>query len=38
MWDLIVSIPDHCLSFYFRPERLIVLSAHAFASNYLNDR
>ena len=19
MWDLIVSVPDHCLSFYFRP-------------------
>ena len=20
MWDLIVSVPDHCLSFYFNPE------------------
>ena len=19
MWDLIVSVPDHCLSFYFPP-------------------
>ena len=19
MWDLIVSVPDHCLSFYFNP-------------------
>ena len=19
MWDLIVSVPDHCLSFYFEP-------------------
>ena len=19
MWDLIVSVPDHCLSFYLRP-------------------
>ena len=19
MWDLIVSVPDHCLSFYFIP-------------------
>ena len=19
MWDLIVSVPDHCLSFYFDP-------------------
>ena len=21
MWDLIVSVPDHCLSFYFTLER-----------------
>ena len=21
MWDLIVSVPDHCLSFYFNFER-----------------
>ena len=21
MWDLIVSVPDHCLSFYFREGR-----------------
>ena len=21
MWDLIVSVPDHCLSFYFPPCR-----------------
>ena len=21
MWDLIVSVPDHCLSFYFSPCR-----------------
>ena len=21
MWDLIVSVPDHCLSFYFRKSR-----------------
>ena len=20
MWDLIVSVPDHCLSFYFEPQ------------------
>ena len=20
MWDLIVSVPDHCLSFYFNPK------------------
>ena len=23
MWDLIVSVPDHCLSFYFRQERAL---------------
>ena len=22
MWDLIVSVPDHCLSFYFSPDHL----------------
>ena len=22
MWDLIVSVPDHCLSFYFIPVEL----------------
>ena len=26
MWDLIVSVPDHCLSFYFVPELLLKLS------------
>ena len=33
MWDLIVSVPDHCLSFYFDPcGRLgnILVSEHAF--------
>ena len=28
MWDLIVSIPDHCLSFYFR-RILIITAKHA---------
>ena len=23
MWDLIVSVPDHCLSFYLRPTKLL---------------
>ena len=23
MWDLIVSVPDHCLSFYFVSEKRI---------------
>ena len=26
MWDLTVSVPDHCLSFYF------VLAAHSFVA------
>ena len=24
MWDLIVSVPDHCLSFYFSWYHLVV--------------
>ena len=23
MWDLIVSVPDHCLSFYFTCDRIV---------------
>ena len=23
MWDLIVSVPDHCLSFYFEFEKML---------------
>ena len=23
MWDLIVSVPDHCLSFYFMPVKYV---------------
>ena len=23
MWDLIVSVPDHCLSFYIKKESLL---------------
>ena len=26
MWDLIVSVPDHCLSFYFVVENISILS------------
>ena len=26
MWDLIVSVPDHCLSFYFAVHRLSFLA------------
>ena len=25
MWDLIVSVPDHCLSFYFPPTMTLTL-------------
>ena len=25
MWDLIVSVPDHCLSFYFESQKLVSL-------------
>ena len=25
MWDLIVSVPDHCLSFYFTQEVLTII-------------
>ena len=28
MWDLIVSVPDHCLSFYFLYEQASVLLKH----------
>ena len=24
MWDLIVSVPDHCLSFYFKTESFLI--------------
>ena len=32
MWDLIVSVPDHCLSFYFTSETL------RYNTGYLNER
>ena len=25
MWDLIVSVPDHCLSFYFSNEGVLLM-------------
>ena len=28
MWDLIVSVPDHCLSFYFVESELVYLSCN----------
>ena len=37
MWDLIVSVPDHCLSFYFvtlpRGRRALTIGAHTFVQN-----
>ena len=26
MWDLIVSVPDHCLSFYFEDTRIDLIA------------
>ena len=26
MWDLFVSVPDHCLSFYFKTKKRILFS------------
>ena len=26
MWGLIVSVPDHCLSFYFKPPSIFILT------------
>ena len=41
MWDLIVLVPDHCLSFYYSPRRpmetlikIFVLFAHQFRLAY----
>ena len=31
MWDLIVSVPDHCLYFYFLLSRLWTLVINVFA-------
>ena len=33
MWDLIVSFPDHCLSFYF--EKLQKMAAKFVTGNYI---
>ena len=31
MWDLIVSVPDHCLSFYFEIDTVSPNSLYAFS-------
>ena len=36
MWDLIVSVPDHCLSFYFSFTCLVVVSLQC-AFTYIGD-
>ena len=36
MWDLIVSVPDHCLSFYFQSSYLTKKCIHVCISN-MND-
>ena len=33
MWDLIVSVPDHCLSFYF--ENIVILRKHELEPPFL---
>ena len=30
MWDLIVSVPDHCLSFYFQNQLKDLTNVHTF--------
>ena len=30
MWDLIVSVPDHCLSFYFTNLYIYIYKKHVF--------
>ena len=30
IWDLIVSVPDHCLSFYFASSRTVIKTAKVF--------
>ena len=31
IWDLIVSVPDHCLSFYFTSHASIIYNKHSFS-------
>ena len=32
MWDLIISVPDHCLSFYFTTEAVSAETNNGFKS------
>ena len=39
MWDLIVSVPDHCLSFYFKHQMDIaseIITNSLMSTNFLN--
>ena len=38
MWDLIVSVPDHCLSFYFSPQyrHVLVIINHIFSRQIIS--
>ena len=38
MWDLIVSVPDHCLSFYFTTAVYIMAAMYTTFSNFINGR
>ena len=33
MWDLIVSVPDHCLSFYFRGYYMLTVALPGISAN-----
>ena len=35
MWDLIVSVPDHCLSFYFRDARRAQINVKLLTGSYI---
>ena len=35
MWDLSVSVPDHCLSFYFEFRNQFIVSAIKFGESLL---
>ena len=37
MWDLIVSVPDHCLSFYFTPEKVRKASLNLSVKGFFSD-
>ena len=36
MWDLIVSVPDHCLSFYFEKKRELKSTIYTYNDIYFD--